>query len=58
VAGHFGKADLRHGAQIDVDVPAAELDRRPGVGELDPLRRAVEEEFTERLSRNKVFEKQ
>src|SRR5438046_4814388 len=47
MAGRFREADLRHQAQIDVDVPALKLDCSPGVGELDLLRSAVGEQFTD-----------
>jgi len=43
MAGRFGEADLRHQAEIDVDVPALKLDCSPRVGSLDLLRSAVEE---------------
>ena len=41
--GRLGEADLYYRGEIDMNVPPAELDGRPGVSEIDSLRRPVEE---------------
>ena len=38
MTGGLGEVDLGHGAQINMDMPVFELDRRPGVAEIYAFR--------------------